>query len=288
MLTAENQEELSLNLKTKENKTEKRTDLPPEPEKKSEVESIKMSTEKLSFSYGDILALKNIDLPIRENHITALIGPSGCGKSTFLRTLNRMNDIIPNTRVEGKVFLDGVDIYKENIDLSELRRRVGMVFQKSNPFPKSIFENVAYGLRIGGIRDKVVLEEKVEKALKDAALWDEIKDKLHVSALDLSGGQQQRVCIARALAIEPEVLLMDEPASALDPISTGKIEELIQDLKKRYTIVIVTHNMQQAARCSDYTGFFLLGELVEFDQTSKIFTNPKDKRTEDYVRGRFG
>lgn len=249
---------------------------------------LKMSTENLNFYYGSTQALKNVTLPIRENHITALIGPSGCGKSTFLRTLNRMNDIIPETRVEGKVLLDGVDIYKENIDLSVLRRRVGMVFQKSNPFPKSIFENVAYGLRIGGIRDKSILEEKVEKALKDAALWDEIKDKLQVSSLDLSGGQQQRVCIARALAIQPEVLLMDEPASALDPISTGKIEELIQDLKKRYTIVIVTHNMQQAARCSDYTGFFLLGELVEFDETSKIFTNPGDRRTEDYVRGRFG
>jgi phosphate transport system ATP-binding protein len=199
-----------------------------------------------------------------------------------------MNDIIPHTRVEGKVLLDGVDIYRENIDLSVLRRRVGMVFQKSNPFPKSIFENVAYGLRVGGTRDRYTLEEKVEKALKDAALWDEVKDKLPVSALDLSGGQQQRVCIARALAIQPEVLLMDEPASALDPISTGKIEELIQDLKKRYTIVIVTHNMQQAARCSDYTGFFLLGELIEFDETSNIFTNPSDKRTEDYVRGRFG
>jgi phosphate transport system ATP-binding protein len=249
---------------------------------------LKMSTENLNFYYGSTQALKNVTLPIRENHITALIGPSGCGKSTFLRTLNRMNDIIPETRVEGKVLLDGVDIYKENIDLSVLRRRVGMVFQKSNPFPKSIFENVAYGLRIGGIRDKSILEEKVEKALKDAALWNEIKDKLQVSSLDLSGGQQQRVCIARALAIQPEVLLMDEPASALDPISTGKIEELIQDLKKRYTIVIVTHNMQQAARCSDYTGFFLLGELVEFDQTSKIFTNPSDTRTEDYVSGRFG
>ncbi len=288
MHMTENQEELSLNLKSKENGNEERMAFPSDPKKQSNVERIKMSTENLSFYYGDILALKSVDLLIRENYITALIGPSGCGKSTFLRTLNRMNDIIPDTRVEGKVLLDGVDIYRENIDLSELRRRVGMVFQKSNPFPKSIFENVAYGLRISGLRDKTILEEKVEKALKDAALWDEIKDKLHVSALDLSGGQQQRVCIARALAIEPEVLLMDEPASALDPISTGKIEELIQDLKKRYTIVIVTHNMQQAARCSDYTGFFLLGELIEFNETSKIFTNPGDKRTEDYVRGRFG
>jgi phosphate transport system ATP-binding protein len=287
MHVAENQEELRLRFKNKENAKEK-TDSSPEPLKKSASDRMKMSTENLTFYYGDTLALKNVSIPIRENRITALIGPSGCGKSTFLRTLNRMNDIIPDTRVEGKVLLDGVDIYKENIDLSVLRRRVGMVFQKSNPFPKSIFENVAYGLRIGGVRDRIILEEKVEKALKDAALWDEINDKLHVSALDLSGGQQQRVCIARALAIEPEVLLMDEPASALDPISTGKIEELIQDLKKRYTIVIVTHNMQQAARCSDYTGFFLLGELVEFDETSRIFTNPQDKRTEDYVRGRFG
>lgn len=287
MQVAENREELNLKSQGQENIHEK-ADLPPSSEKNSALDKMKMTTQNLSFYYGETVALKKVSLSIRENHITALIGPSGCGKSTFLRTLNRMNDIIPDTRVEGKVLLDGVDIYKENIDLSELRRRVGMVFQKSNPFPKSIFENVAYGLRIGGIRDRSILEEKVEKALKDAALWDEIRDKLHVSSLDLSGGQQQRVCIARALAIQPEVLLMDEPASALDPISTGKIEELIQDLKKRYTIVIVTHNMQQAARCSDYTGFFLLGELVEFEETSKIFTNPRDRRTEDYVRGRFG
>ncbi|MDH4222762.1 MAG: phosphate ABC transporter ATP-binding protein PstB [candidate division Zixibacteria bacterium] len=247
-----------------------------------------METQNLNFYYGTAQALKNVNLPIRENHITALIGPSGCGKSTFIRTLNRMNDIIPGIRIEGKVLLDGIDIYREDIDLSALRRKVGMVFQKSNPFPKSIFENVAYGLRIGGVKNKNILEEVVEKALKDAALWEEVKDKLHTSSLDISGGQQQRVCIARALAIEPEVILMDEPASALDPISTGKIEELILDLKRDYTIVIVTHNMQQSARISDYTGFFLLGELVEFDQTSKIFTNPKDRRTEDYVTGRFG
>jgi phosphate transport system ATP-binding protein len=263
-------------------------DMPSVAESKSGSDRIKMSVEGLNFYYGDTPALRNVSLPVREHHITALIGPSGCGKSTFLRTLNRMNDIIPGTRMEGKVLLDGVDIYKDNVDLSILRRRVGMVFQKSNPFPKSIFENVAYGLKIGGVRDRNVLEEAVEKALKDAALWEEVSDKLRGSAFDLSGGQQQRVCIARALAIQPEVILMDEPASALDPISTAKIEELIQDLKKDYTIVIVTHNMQQAARCSDYTGFFLLGELIEFDRTSNIFTNPTDKRTEDYVTGRFG
>jgi phosphate transport system ATP-binding protein len=268
--------------------SKERAEMPPTPEDEPISEKMKMSVENLNFYYGQTLALKDVSIPIRENHITALIGPSGCGKSTFLRALNRMNDIIPRTRVEGKVFLDGIDIYQEDIDLSVLRRRVGMVFQKSNPFPKSIFENVAYGLRIGGERDRAVLEEKVEKALKDAALWDEVSDKLHASALQLSGGQQQRVCIARALAIQPEVILMDEPASALDPISTAKIEELIQDLKKDYTIVIVTHNMQQAARASDFTAFFLLGELVEFDRTSHIFTNPQDKRTEDYVTGRFG
>jgi phosphate transport system ATP-binding protein len=265
-----------------------RSEMLPTPERELMSDRVKMSVENLNFYYGATLALRDVNLPIRENHITGLIGPSGCGKSTFLRALNRMNDIIPHTRVEGRVLLDGIDIYRENVDLSVLRRRVGMVFQKSNPFPKSIFENVAYGLRIAGMRDRTVLEEKVEKALKDAALWDEVSDKLYASALQLSGGQQQRVCIARALAIQPEVILMDEPASALDPISTAKIEELIQDLKKDYTIVIVTHNMQQAARASNYTAFFLLGELVEFDRTSNIFTNPKDKRTEDYVTGRFG
>jgi phosphate transport system ATP-binding protein len=293
MKPAENQEELQLpgpDLKNSNNQTitEERLNTPSAQERGSSSDKIKMSTESLNFYYGTTLALKNVTLPIREHHITALIGPSGCGKSTFLRTLNRMNDIIPNTRVEGKVLLDGIDIYRSSIDLSTLRRRVGMVFQKSNPFPKSILDNVAYGLRIGGLRDKSTLDGVVEKALKDAALWDEVKDKLHTSALELSGGQQQRVCIARALAIQPEVVLMDEPASALDPISTAKIEELIQDLKKKYTIVIVTHNMQQAARCSDYTGFFFLGELVEFDRTSDIFTNPTDKKTEDYVTGRFG
>ena len=264
------------------------TNMAPILEQKCASDAIKMSVENLNFYYGETPALRNVNMTIREHHITALIGPSGCGKSTFLRALNRMNEIIPGTRLEGKVLLDGTDIYRDNIDVSILRRKVGMVFQKSNPFPKSIFENVAYGLRIGGVRDRTVLAEAVEKALKDAALWEEVGDKLHTSALQLSGGQQQRVCIARALAIQPEVILMDEPASALDPISTGKIEELIQDLKKDYTIVIVTHNMQQAARCSDYTAFFLLGELVEFDKTSNIFTNPADKRTEDYVTGRFG
>ena len=258
------------------------------PEKKADHSITKILVEKLNFYYGKTQALKDISIGIKENHITAFIGPSGCGKSTFLRCLNRMNDLIPGAKGSGKVFLDGIDIYGKTIDLSELRRKVGMVFQKSNPFPKSIFENVAYGLRIQGITGQAILEEAVEKSLKDAVLWDEVKDKLDQSAMKLSGGQQQRVCIARALAVEPEVLLMDEPASALDPISTAKIEELIQDLKKNYTIVIVTHNMQQAARISDFTGFFFLGEMVEFDETSNIFTNPKDKKTEDYVTGRFG
>jgi phosphate transport system ATP-binding protein len=272
-----------------EEKTENEVQIPSEIEEKQLDQSItKILVEKLDFYYGKTQALKDVSISIKENLITAFIGPSGCGKSTFLRCLNRMNDLIPGAKVSGKVFLDGTDIYSKNVDLSELRRKVGMVFQKSNPFPKSIFENVAYGLRIQEINDKALLEEVVEKTLKAAALWDEVKDILNQSAMKLSGGQQQRVCIARALAVEPEVLLMDEPASALDPISTAKIEELIQDLKKDYTIVIVTHNMQQAARCSDFTGFFFLGELVEFDQTSKIFTNPRDKRTEDYVTGRFG
>jgi phosphate transport system ATP-binding protein len=272
-----------------EEKTEIEVQIPSGTEERKADQSIaKILVEKLNFYYGKTQALKDVSVSIRENLIAAFIGPSGCGKSTFLRCLNRMNDLIPGAKVSGKVFLDGTDIYSRNVDLSELRRKVGMVFQKSNPFPKSIFENVAYGLRIQGITDKTILEETVEKTLKAAALWDEVKDKLDESAMKLSGGQQQRVCIARALAVEPEVLLMDEPASALDPISTAKIEELIQDLKKNYTIVIVTHNMQQAARISDYTGFFYLGELVEFDETSKIFTNPEDKKTEDYVTGRFG
>jgi phosphate transport system ATP-binding protein len=258
------------------------------PDKKVENLAPKIVVDKLNFYYGRNQALKNISAALKENQITSFIGPSGCGKSTFLRCLNRMNDLIPGVKVSGKVLFDGVDIYSKNIDLSELRRKVGMVFQKSNPFPKSIFENVAYGLRIQGISNQTILEETVENTLKDAALWDEVKDKLDQSAMKLSGGQQQRVCIARALAVEPEVLLMDEPASALDPISTAKIEELIFDLKKNYTIVIVTHNMQQAARISDFTGFFYMGELIECDTTPTIFTAPKNKRTEDYVTGRFG
>jgi phosphate transport system ATP-binding protein len=257
-------------------------------EKRTEELSSKILVKGLDFYYGRNHALKDVSVNIKANQVTAFIGPSGCGKSTFLRCLNRMNDLIPGVKVSGMVYFDGIDIYSKDIDLAELRRKVGMVFQKSNPFPKSIFENVAYGLRIQGITDKARLEETVEKTLRDAALWDEVKDKLDESAMKLSGGQQQRVCIARALAVEPEVLIMDEPASALDPISTAKIEELILDLKKNYTIVIVTHNMQQAARISDYTGFFFLGELIEFDKTSKIFTNPSNKKTEDYVTGRFG
>ncbi len=257
-------------------------------EKVLEKPSLKIAVENLNFYYGKLQALKNVSADIQTHQVTAFIGPSGCGKSTFLRTLNRMNDLIPDARCEGKVFLDGIDIYQKNIDTTQIRRKVGMVFQKSNPFPKSVYENVAYGLKIAGSKDKATIDEFVEKSLKQAALWEEVKDKLHDSALKLSGGQQQRVCIARALAVEPEVLLMDEPASALDPISTAKIEELILDLKQKYTIIIVTHNMQQAARISDFTGFFYLGELVEFDSTSKIFTTPANKKTEDYVTGRFG
>ena len=251
-------------------------------------EPAKIHVEHLNFYYGEVPALRDISMEVPTNQVTALIGPSGCGKSTFLRTLNRMNDIIPGARAEGKILIDGVNIYEDGIDVIQLRRRVGMVFQKSNPFPFSIYDNVAYGLKIGGVHQRAAIEEIVEQSLKDAALWEEVKDRLHTGALDLSGGQQQRLCIARALAIRPEILLMDEPASALDPISTGKIEELINQLEKQYTIVIVTHNMQQAARISDYTGFFLLGELVEFDRTEGIFTTPSDKRTEDYVTGRFG
>ncbi|HEY6050642.1 MAG TPA: phosphate ABC transporter ATP-binding protein PstB [Thermoanaerobaculia bacterium] len=247
-----------------------------------------METKKLDFYYGPKQALFEISLRIPEKSVTAFIGPSGCGKSTFLRCLNRMNDIIPDTRVEGEVLLDGEDIYRGGTDVVNLRRRVGMVFQKSNPFPKSIFDNVAYGLRINRIGRASELPERVEKALRGSALWDEVKDRLTSSALGLSGGQQQRLCIARALAVEPEVLLMDEPASALDPIATQKIEELIYELKRDYTIVIVTHNMQQAARVSESTAFFMLGRLVEFDRTEKIFTNPGQKLTEDYITGRFG
>jgi phosphate transport system ATP-binding protein len=251
--------------------------------------SAKIEAQTLSFYYGAKRALENISLQIHANLVTAFIGPSGCGKSTFLRTLNRMNDIIPGTRVDGRVLIDGANIYEPGVDVVRLRRKVGMVFQKSNPFPKSIFENIAYGLRINGMAgSRSELAGRVEESLKQSALWDEVKDRLHESALALSGGQQQRLCIARALAVRPDILLMDEPASALDPIATQRIEELVYDLKKEFTIVIVTHNMQQAARVSDYTAFFWLGRLVEFDRTDKIFTNPSEKLTEDYVTGRFG
>jgi len=250
---------------------------------------VKIEVNGLNFYYGPKRALDGISIQIRSNLVTAFIGPSGCGKSTFLRTLNRMNDIIPMTRVEGTVLIDGESIYDAGVDVVHLRRKVGMVFQKSNPFPKSIFENVAYGLRINGlVKSKAEMADRVEESLRQAAIWDEVKDRLHDSALALSGGQQQRLCIARALAIRPEILLMDEPASALDPIATQRIEELIYELKKQYTIVIVTHNMQQAARVSDFTAFFWLGHLVEFDRTDRIFTAPAEKLTEDYVTGRCG
>jgi phosphate transport system ATP-binding protein len=249
---------------------------------------VKMSVRNLNFYYGSVQALKNINLEIPANRVTALIGPSGCGKTTFLRCLNRMNDVVEGARVEGQILLDGQSIYAPEVDPVQIRRRIGMVFQKSNPFPKTIFENVAYGLRINGSCSKKEIADRVEKSLKDAALWNEVADRLHDSAMEVSGGQQQRLCIARALAVEPEVILMDEPASALDPIATQKIEELIQELKEKYTIVIVTHNMQQAARVSDYTAFFYLGELIEVDRTEKVFTKPGIKRTEDYVTGRFG
>lgn len=249
----------------------------------------KISVSNLNFFYGKAQALYDISIEIPEREVVAFIGPSGCGKSTFLRTLNRMNDTIPIARVEGNVTIDGQNIYAPGTDVVNLRRRVGMVFQKSNPFPKSIFENVAYGIRINGIhKNKADLQEKVEKALHDAALWDEVKDRLNSSAFGLSGGQQQRLCIARALAVQPEVILMDEPASALDPIATQKIEELVVLLKKDYTIVIVTHNMQQASRVSDRTAFFMLGKLVEYNPTQKMFQNPDEKLTEDYITGRFG
>jgi len=248
----------------------------------------KIDVRGLNFFYSDAHVLHDIDLAIPEKRVTALIGPSGCGKSTFLRSINRMNDIIPGARAEGVVAIDGKNIYDPDVDVVALRRRVGMVFQKSNPFPKSVFENVAYGLRIGGLRDKAGLTEIIETSLRRAALWDEVKDRLSASAGALSGGQQQRLCIARALAVNAEVLLMDEPASALDPIATQKIEELIYELKDNYTIVIVTHNMQQAARVSDRTAFFMLGRLIEYGETRTVFMNPKEKMTEDYVTGRFG
>ena len=242
----------------------------------------------LSLFYGQSKALKNISFTIREKIVTAFIGPSGCGKSTLLRCLNRMNDLIDGARIEGEVKIHGHDVYARAVDVIELRKRVGMVFQRSNPFPKSIYENIAYGLRLHGMGEKSNIDEVIEQSLRGAALWDEVKDRLHASAMGLSGGQQQRLCIARAIAIRPEIILMDEPASALDPIATAKIEELILDLKNDFTIVIVTHNMQQAARISDYTAFFYLGELVEYDSTAKVFTNPTKKQTEDYVTGRFG
>jgi phosphate transport system ATP-binding protein len=249
---------------------------------------LKMASRNLDFYYGDFHALKDISLEFYENEVTALIGPSGCGKSTLLRCLNRMNDLIPYSRVDGEILLDSEDINDSNVDVVTLRRRIGMVFQKPNPFPKTVFENIAYGLRVNGIRDKSYITEQVEKSLKGAALWDEVEDRIHDSALGLSGGQQQRLCIARAMAIEPEVLLMDEPCSALDPIATQKIEELIHELKKSYTIIIVTHNMQQAARVSDITAFFYLGQLIEMGVTDNLFTRPKLQQTEDYITGRFG
>jgi len=248
----------------------------------------KVKADNFSFYYGDIKALKDISMEIKENQVTGIIGPSGCGKSTFLRSINRMNDVIAGSRAEGKISIDDRNIYNPDVDVVEIRRNVGMVFQKSNPFPKSIFDNVAYGLKINGIKDKSYITQKVEKSLVNAALWNEVKDRLSKSAFELSGGQQQRLCIARALAVEPEILLMDEPASALDPTATTKIEELIRQLKNKYTIIIVTHNMQQAARISDYTAFFMLGEIIEYDLTSKMFTKPAEKITEDYITGRFG
>lgn len=248
----------------------------------------KILTENMFLHYGTKMALNNISIKIPEKKVTAFIGPSGCGKSTFLRSLNRMNDLIDGVKIDGNILIDGINIYDKNIDVVTLRKKVGMVFQKSNPFAKSIYENIAYGPRINGMKDKRHLDEIVEKALRNAAIWDEVKDRLGDSALGLSGGQQQRLCIARTLAVNPEIVLMDEPASALDPLSTSKIEELIVQLKENYTIVIVTHNMQQAARISDMTAFFYLGELIEFDKTKKIFTNPEKKQTEDYITGRFG
>lgn len=249
---------------------------------------IKVSVNDLSVYYGTNMALNKISMEIPDKKVTAFIGPSGCGKSTFLRTLNRMNDLIDGFRAEGEVNIDGVNIYQKTIDVVGLRKKVGMIFQKSNPFAKSIYENIAYGPRINGIAQKGKLDEIVETSLKQSAIWDEVKDRLHASALSLSGGQQQRICIARTLAVNPDIILMDEPASALDPISTAKIEELIHELKKYYTIIIVTHNMQQAARTSDLTAFFYLGELIETDKTRTIFTNPSKKQTEDYISGRFG
>ncbi len=247
-----------------------------------------IETKNLNFWYGDFHALKDIDMEIEQNSVTAFIGPSGCGKSTYLRLFNRMNDLIAGTKLQGEVLIGGENIYDKSVDVDNLRKRVGMVFQKPNPFGKSIFDNIAYGLRVNGVKDYKLIAQRVEESLKSAALWEEVKDKLNKSAFELSGGQQQRLCIARALAVKPEILLMDEPASALDPISTVKIEDLIFELKKQYTIVIVTHNMQQAARVSDKTAFFYLGELIEYDDTDKIFTNPSKQATQNYITGRFG
>jgi len=249
---------------------------------------IALKVENLNVYYGEKQALKNINVAIPTHSVTAIIGPSGCGKSTFLRCLNRMNELLPNFRIEGEIIFDGQNIYSKDVDVIDVRQRIGMVFQKPNPFPKSIYENVAYGLRIQGIKKRETLDNIVEGSLKKAAIWEEVKDRLAQPALALSGGQQQRLCIARALAVEPEILLLDEPTSAIDPIATGRIEELLRELEKSYTIVMVTHNMQQAARVSGTTAYFLLGELIEFDATSKIFTNPGDRRTEDYITGRFG
>ena len=252
------------------------------------MKDIKIQVNDLSLYYGEKQALKNISMEIPANKVTALIGPSGCGKSTFLRCINRMNDLIPTVKITGEMLVEGVDIYDKNVDVVNIRKKIGMVFQKSNPFPKSIYENIAYGPRINGINDKKQLDEIVETSLRQAAIWDELKDRLGDSAMGLSGGQQQRLCIARTLAVSPDIVLMDEPASALDPISTSKIEELVHELKEKYTIIIVTHNMQQAARTSDYTAFFYLGELIEIDKTKSIFTKPSKKQTEDYITGRFG
>jgi phosphate transport system ATP-binding protein len=248
----------------------------------------KIESKNVDFFYGSSQALKNINIAIKPNTVTALIGPSGCGKSTYLRLFNRMNDLIDNTKINGQILIDGDDIYAKGVNVDSLRKKVGMVFQKPNPFPKTIFENVAYGLRVNGISDKKIIEERVETTIKQVVLWDEVKDKLKKSAFELSGGQQQRLCIARALAIQPSIILMDEPTSALDPISTAKVEELIYELKTKYTIVIVTHNMQQAGRVSDTTAFFYMGELIEYDNTKTIFTNPKVERTQNYITGRFG
>ena len=248
----------------------------------------KIKVDDLNLYYGDNHALKNVSLDIKENAITAFIGPSGCGKSTFLKTLNRMNDLVENVRIEGLVEIDGQNIYGKNMDVTQLRKQVGMVFQQPNPFPMSIYDNIAYGPRVHGIKSKSRLDEIVEESLRGAAIFDEVKDRLKKSALGLSGGQQQRICIARALAVEPDILLMDEPTSALDPISTSKIEDLMEELKKKYTVVVVTHNMQQAVRVSDYTAFFLVGEMVELGETKSLFAYPQDKRTEDYITGRFG